>query len=105
MSRFCVRHSHRGSSRAYRLLLARHSIDRDAHQQVVEEHGECADCLRDTVEALSDAAHGLLIRLGPLPGMDAHGNADGPTIHYLLGLIDDFLACEAADRREPERGP
>jgi hypothetical protein len=104
MSRFCIRHSHRGSSRAYRMVLARHSLDRPAEQQVVDEHGDCAQCWEDTAVALADAAHGLLIRLGPLPEMDRHGIANGPTIDWLLGWIDDLLECEAADRRDLERG-
>jgi hypothetical protein len=104
MQRFCTTHSHRGSSRAYRLVLARHALDRDAHRQVVEEHGNCAQCLRDTVEALSDAAHALLIRSWPIPEMDNAGIVTGQSIEWLLGLIDDHLACEAADRRDLEGG-
>jgi hypothetical protein len=100
MNRFCVRHSHRGSSRAYRLILARHSLDRDAHRQVVDEHGDCADCLIDTVEALSDAAHSLLIRLGPLPEMDSAGNVSGPVIDELYERIESCLQAEELDRRD-----
>lgn len=41
------------------------TLDDDAHRHVVDEHGDCADCLIDTMEALSDAARALLIRRGP----------------------------------------
>jgi hypothetical protein len=105
MDRFCIRHSHRGSSRAWRLVLARHCLDRDARQQVVDEIGDCAQCWADTALALTDAASGLLLRAAGIPDMDGHGNVTGPGVDWLLGLIDDFLVCEQADRRDLERGP
>lgn len=99
MQRFCRTHSHRGSSRAWRLVLACHSLDRDAHQRVLEEHKDCVDCWADTVEALADACHGLLLR-GPLPEMDSHGVVTGPSIDMLLERIDSALECERLDRRD-----
>ena len=56
------------------------------------------------MEALSDAAHGLMIRSWGVPAMDDHGTVTGPGVDWLLGLVDDLLACEAADRRDLERG-
>jgi hypothetical protein len=39
---------------------------------VVDEHGDCADCWRDTALAAVDAAAGLLIgSAGTLPELDA----------------------------------
>jgi hypothetical protein len=103
MNRYCIRHSHRGSSRAYRLILARHSLDRDAEQLVVDEHRDCPACLTDTVQALADACHGLLIRAGPLPSMDSAGVAFGPAIDELLERVDAALEAEELDRRELEK--
>jgi hypothetical protein len=100
MSRYCLRHSYRGSSRAWRIVLARHSIDRQAQQLIIDEHKDCPHCLTDTVEALADAAHSLLIRSGPIPEMDNAGNATGPTVDWILQRVDDHLACEQADRRD-----
>lgn len=98
MSRYCLRHGNRASSRAYRIIAARHSIDRQAQQRVIDEHEDCPHCLAATVEALADAAHSLLIRSGSLPEMDSAGNCSGPTIDWLYQRVDDHLACEAADR-------
>ena len=97
---FCTAHSHRGSSRAYRLLLARHSLDNDAHQHVIDEHGGCAQCWQDTALAAVDVAHGLLIRSAGVPQMDAAGNVSGRSIDWLLDIIDSSLECEAAGRRD-----
>jgi hypothetical protein len=106
MQRFCTAHTHRGSSRAWRLVLARHSHDRDAHRRVVDEHHDCPNCLRDTVNALSDAAHGLLLRsAGTVPHMDASGNCTGTSIDWLLDIIDSTLQAEQLDRRDLDRGP
>jgi hypothetical protein len=103
MNRYCTAHSHRGGSRAYRMILAKHSLDRDAHRHVVDEHGDCPECWRDTCLAAVDAANNLLIRsAGAVPHMDAHGNCSGPTVDWLLGRIDTTLACEQADRRDLE---
>jgi hypothetical protein len=100
MNRYCIRHSHRGSSRAYRLIAARHALD-DAHQHIIEkEHAECAQCWRDTALALSDAAHAMLIRLGPLPEMDSAGNVFGPVMDELYERIESALECEELDRRD-----
>ncbi|HSS22899.1 MAG TPA: hypothetical protein VLL82_00450 [Mycobacterium sp.] len=101
MDRFCTAHTHRGSSRAWRLILARHSLDQDAHRHIVDEHGVCADCWRDTCLAAVDAAAALLVRsAGAPPHMDAHGNVTGPSVDWLLRRIDTLLACEQADRRD-----
>src|SRR5258708_34436455 len=76
MQRFCVRHTYRGSSRAHRLILARHSLDRDAHQLVVDEYDGCPQCWRDTCLAAVDAANSLLASSsGSLPELDGHGTA------------------------------
>ena len=101
---FCRAHTHRGSSRAWRLIAARHCLDGDLHRHIVAEHQDCVDCLADTVEALSDAYHGLLIRCGPLPSMDDHGVVTGPVVDMLLERIDDALEAEGLDRRELGRG-
>src|SRR5258708_4899458 len=98
MDRFCIRHSHRGSSRAYRLILARHSLDGDAHRQVVDEHGDCGHCWRDTPLALAHAAHPLLIGCGRLPGMVSAGNVSGLVVDGLFERTESALACEDADR-------
>jgi hypothetical protein len=101
VNRFCTRRSHRGSSRAHRLILARHSLDDDARRHVIDEHDGCPDCWRDTCLATVDAAANLLIRsAGSLPEMDAHGNATGPTVDWLLRRLDSALECEQADRRD-----
>jgi hypothetical protein len=104
MQRFCRTHSHRGSSRAHRLLLARHSLDTDAQRQVVDEHGDCGQCWQDTALALVDAANSLLLRYAGIPDMDGNGNVTGWSVDWLLELIDDHLVCEAADRRDLEQG-
>jgi hypothetical protein len=100
MNRFCVRHSHRGSSRAHRMLLARHSYDADSYRRVLDEHGDCPDCLRDTVKAAIDVAHSLLIRSWPIPEMDANDVVTGASIDWLLERLDMALQCEQADRRD-----
>jgi hypothetical protein len=97
MNRFCTRHSHRGSSRAGRLLLARHSYDSEAQQQVIDEHGDCADCWRDTALAAVDAAHSVLLRFAPLPEIDGDGLVIGETVELLLARIDGALQAEALD--------
>jgi hypothetical protein len=102
---FCTAHSHRGSSRAYRGILACHTLDRDAQQQVDDEHGDCADCWRDTALAAVDAAASMLIRCWPIPEMQPNGLVTGQSIDWLLGIIDDLLDCESRDRRDLERGP
>ncbi len=100
MSRdFCRTHSHRGSSRAWRLVLACHSLDRDAQQRVLDEHQDCVGCLVDTVEALADACHAMLLR-GPLPEMDSAGVVTGPSIDMLLERIECSLEVEELDRGE-----
>lgn len=96
-SRYCTAHPHRGSSRAWRLVLACHSLDRQAGQLVIDEHRDCPACLEATVEALADCAHSLMIRSWGIPFMDSAGNCTGQGIDWLLGLIDDHLECEAAD--------
>ena len=45
-----------GVVRAWRLLAARHSLDRHAEQMVLDERGDCPQCLRDTALAAIDAA-------------------------------------------------
>jgi len=45
-----------GTSRAWRMILAHHSLDRHAQQQVTDEHDGCADCWQDTAVAAVDAA-------------------------------------------------
>lgn len=97
-SRFCTAHSYRGSSRAYRLLLARHAYDNDAMTHVIDEHGDCAQCWRDTALALADAAHGLMMRCGPLPEMDSAGNVSGLVMDELYERIQSALECEQLDR-------
>jgi hypothetical protein len=97
---FCTAHSHRGSSRAHRMILARHVLDDDLHQNIVDEHGDCARCWADTASALADAAGGLLLRCAGIPGMDAAGNVSGTSVDWLLGRIDTALQCEQADRGE-----
>src|SRR5208283_2999496 len=96
---FCRTHSHRGSSRAWRLVTARHCLDRELHQHIIDEHRGCAACLTDTVEALSDACHGLLLRAG-LPEMDSAGVVSGPVIDQLFERIGSSLEAEELDRRE-----
>jgi hypothetical protein len=105
MDRFCTRHTHRGSSRAYRLVLARHSLDADAHQSVIDEHGDCPECWRATAVAAVDAVAGLLIKNWPLPEMQPSGVVTGPTVDWLLRTIDVCLEAEQLDRRDLERGP
>lgn len=102
MNRYCTAHTHRGSSRAHRLLLARHSHDADSYRRVLAEHGDCPHCLRDTAKAAIDVAASLLIRSWPLPEMDAHDVVTGQSIDWLLERIDSLLECEQADRRELE---
>jgi hypothetical protein len=99
MNRFCTAHSRRGTSRGLRLLLARHTLDSDARQHVIAEHGDCVDCWRDTALAAIDAAHGLLIGCGPLPELDAAGNVSGLSVDRLLRRIDAALRAEELDRR------
>jgi hypothetical protein len=70
---------------------------------VVDEHGDCAQCWQDTALAAADAAHGLLIRLGPLPVMDSAANVSGPVIDGLFERIDTAQECEQADRRDLEK--
>jgi hypothetical protein len=99
MNRYCFTHSHRGSSRAYRLILARHSLDRDLHEHIDHEHGDCGPCWRDTALALADAANSLLLRNAGIPEMHGNGVVTSPGITWLLGWIDDLLECEQRDRR------
>jgi hypothetical protein len=100
MDRYCTRHSYRGSSRAHRLLLAKHSLDTDAHRHVVAEHQDCAQCWQDTALALADTAHGLLLRsAGTLPHMDWHGNCTGRSVDWLLNIMASSLQAEDLDRR------
>ena len=98
--RYCIRHTHRGTSRAWRMILAHHSLDRHAQQQVTDEHDGCADCWQDTAVAAVDAAGSLLISSGPLPEMDTSGVVTGPTVNWLLRVIDGCLRAEELDRRE-----
>ena len=100
MQRFCRTHTARGSSRAWRLLAARHSLDRHAEQLVVDEIGDCAQCWQDTALAAIDAADSLLIRCGPLPEMDSAGNTSGPVMDELFERIGASLSAEELDRRE-----
>jgi hypothetical protein len=104
MNRFCFTHSHRGSSRAYRMILAKHALDRDLHEHIDHEHGDCGPCWRDTALALADAANGLLLRNAGIPEMDGNGVVTGAGITWLLEYIDDLLTVEALDRGERERG-
>jgi hypothetical protein len=97
-SRHCTAHTHRGTSRAHRLLLACHALDDDARHLVIAEHGECVDCWRDTCLALADAAHSLLIGSAGVPELDPAGNVGGPSVDRLLRRIDAALVCEQADR-------
>jgi len=87
-------------SRAWRMILAHHSLDRHAQQQVTDEHDGCADCWQDTAVAAVDAAGSLLISSGPLPEMDTSGVVTGPTVNWLLRVIDGCLRAEELDRRE-----
>jgi hypothetical protein len=82
------------------MILARHSLDRPAHQQVADEQGDCAQCWHDTALAAVDAAATLLPRCWPLPEMDSSGLVTGPVIDWLLRRIDSVLECEQADRRD-----
>jgi hypothetical protein len=87
------------------MILARHSYDRDSHQQMIDEHGDCAQCWQDTAVALADAAHCLLIRSGSLPEMDSAGNVSGPVIDELYERIQSALSAEELDRRDLKGGP
>ena len=100
MRTFCTRHTYRGTSRAWRLVLAHHSLDRDARRHIVDEIDSCAQCWQDTALALADAAHVLLIRCGPLPEMDSRGVVTGPVIDGLYERIESALECEQRDRRD-----
>jgi hypothetical protein len=100
MNRFCETHSHRGSSRAYRAILARTCYDAEAGQQVADEAGDCADCWRDVALSAIDAAHSLLLRYAPLPEMASNGVITGSSVDTLLARIDAALDCEALDRRD-----
>lgn len=97
--RYCVHHDHRASSRAWRLILARHSYDGDAQSQVIAEVADCVGCWKAVALAAVDACHSLLIRGFPVPEMDNAGNCTGQSIDWVLARIDDHLGCEAADRR------
>ncbi len=81
------------------MILAQHSLDRHA-QQVTDEHDGCADCWQDPAVAAVDAAGSLLISSGPLPEMDTSGVVTGPTVNWLLRVIDGCLRAEELDRRE-----
>jgi hypothetical protein len=94
MNRTAHRHGH-GGSRALRLLLARHTLNRADLQQAVAEHGDCADCWRETALAAVDDAKSLLLSLGPLPEMDSSGLATGPTADWLLRRLAVTLDAEA----------
>ena len=48
------------------MILAHHSLDRHAQQQVTDQHDGCADCWPDIAVAAVDAAGSLLISSGPL---------------------------------------
>jgi hypothetical protein len=100
MNRFCIRHSHRGSSRAHRMILARVVLDRELLQQIVDEHDGCAMCWHDTALAAVDAAQSMLIGSGPLPEMDGNGLVGGPSVDWLLRRIQSLLDCEELDRRD-----
>ena len=76
------------------MILAHHSLDRHAQQQVTDEHDGCADCWQDTAVAAVDAAGSLLISSGPLPEMDTSGVVTGPTVNWLLRVIDGCLRAE-----------
>ena len=89
-----------GASRAWRMILAHHRLDRHAQQQVTDQHDGCADCWPDTAVAAVDAAGSLLISSGPLPEMDTSGVVTGPTVNWLLRVIDGCLRAEELDRRE-----
>jgi hypothetical protein len=99
-NRYCTRHSHRGSSRAWRLLLSTHSYERDAQQQVIAEHGDCAQCWRDTALSAIDNAHSLLLHFAPIPDIDDDGLVVGETVNLLLARISGSLAAEQLDRRD-----
>jgi hypothetical protein len=101
----CHTHSSRGSSRAWRLIHASHALDRDTHQRIVDEIGDCESCWRDTALAGTEAASSMMVRCWGVPGMDGHGNVDGPGVDWLLDIIASSLECEEADRRDLERGP
>lgn len=82
------------------MILAKHCLDRELQQHIIDEHEDCAQCLRDTVEAAVDAAHGLLLRSAGIPHMDDHGNVTGASVDWLLDIIDSSLDAEELDRRE-----
>jgi hypothetical protein len=44
------------------MILAHHSLDRHAQQQVTDQHDGCADCWQDTAEAAVDTADENQIR-------------------------------------------
>jgi hypothetical protein len=101
----CTRHSSRGNSRAYRLVLARHTFDRATGQRVVDEIGDCETCWHDVALAAVDVAANMLIGRYGVPDMDAHGNVTGPSVDMLLESIETLLRCEELDRRDLGRGP
>jgi hypothetical protein len=105
MDRFCHTHSSRGSSRAWRLVLARHSYDGAAQQQVADEIGNCETCWHDTALAAVDIAHNLLLGTYPVPEMQPNGVVTGPSVDLCLARIDGLLEAEELDRRDLERGP
>jgi len=81
------------------MILAHYSLDRHAQQQVTDEHDGYADCWQDTAVAAVDAAGSLLIS-SALPDMDTSGVVTGPTVNWLLRVIDGCLRAEELDRRE-----
>src|SRR6476646_12098989 len=81
------------------MILAHHSLDRHAQQQVTDQDDGCADCWPDTAVAAVDAAGSLLISSGPLPEMDTSGVVAGPTVNWLLRVIDGCLRAEKLDAR------
>ncbi len=120
--RYCERHTHRGSSRAWRMILAAHCYDRDAQQHVIDEIGDCADCWRDAALGAVSAADILLITAEPTPEPDLpprpqvftavktsgllhpSGLVEGPSVNWLIGVIDSCLYAEELDRQDLQRG-
>ncbi len=76
--RYCARRTHCGRSRAWRMILARHTDDDDAHQHVVDEIGDCWRCCRDVAVGAVSAADVLLIGRNRIPRNGCAGSSTLP---------------------------